>query len=134
MIFDIVFAAIYSSMTALLLWSRTRVRRFLDMTPLIADEVGLRRYKAFVRVQMYCALVPLVLVPPGVALTLMIVKRHGAVGLAVVLGVNACVFALARSHKRWEDRARSLKVRSETLQAEYRKVSEVWLNKPLPTF
>jgi uncharacterized membrane protein len=129
-----VFGAIYLGQATLVLWSLTRVRRFLESTPVIADELGLTRYKAFVRVQMYCALAPLVLMPPGLALTLLVVVRHGALGLVVVLAVNAFLFALARTHKRLEARARSLETGSESLQQEYRRISNTWLNKALPDF
>ena len=133
-ILEMVFAAIYLSQATLLLWSLTQVRRFLESTPLIADELGLARYNAFVRVQMYCALVPLLLIPPGIALALLVVVRHGAIGLVVVLAVNACLFILGRTHKNWEVRARSLEARSEFLQQEYRRISDTWVNKAVPDF
>jgi hypothetical protein len=72
--------------------------------------------------------------PPGLALTLLVVVRHGAIGLVVVLAVNAFLFALARTHKGLEARARSLETGSESLQQEYRRISDAWLNKALPDF
>jgi hypothetical protein len=63
-----------------------------------------------------------------------LILRHGLPGLAAVLAVNVWVFIVGRYHKGWETRARGLAAGSQELAAEYRRISETWVRKPLPNF
>ncbi len=134
MIPESVFAAIYGVQLAMCLLSLAQIRRFLKDTPVIANENALRRYKNFVRTQMRLALLGLCLLLLGAATGVVLILRHGLVGFVVVVVVNGCVFAMGKHLKSWEVRSRSLDVTLESLRQEYRRVSHVWVEKPLPDF
>ena len=134
MILEILFAAIYVSMTGVTIGSLLQLRRFLAETPRIADEASLARYRDLVRVQMYLALVVIVVLLTGVALGMLLIGRYGCLAFVVVLVTNLWVLALGLYHKRWEARVRSLPAAEGPLAQEYRRISEVWLKKPFPDF
>ncbi len=128
------FAAIYAVHAALCLFSFAQIRRFLRDTRVVANERALRRYKEFVRIQMYLALFAICLLVAGAATSVLLIVRHGRIGVAAALAANACVFAAGKRLKTWEVRSRTLEVTSEPLRQEYARVSESWLKKPLPDF
>jgi len=131
---EIVFMGIYMVHASITFWSKGQLQAFLTGTPAIADEDCLRRYKELVRTQMYLALGVLSLIIPGVVISVILVMRHGLIGLGLVLAANAWLFGLGQYHKRWEVRARGLEAGSDALRREYHEVSEAWVKKPLPTF
>jgi hypothetical protein len=134
MLLEAGFVAIYALHAAVTLWSLAQLRRFLAQTPRITDEASLERYKDLVRTQMYLALVVMGMLAAGLVIGLMLIRRHGIVGFAVVLGINAWIFVLGMYHRSWELRARRLEAASEALAGEHRRVSDVWVKKPRPDF
>jgi hypothetical protein len=134
MILEILFGLIYLAASALIVWSLTQLKGFLEATLCIADEVCLERFKALARTQMYLALVAIPILVTAGLLGILIVKRHGAVGLAVVILTNLIFIALAMYHKKFEKKARGLAANSNILAQEYREICETWVKKALPDF
>jgi len=134
MLLEAGFVAIYALHAAVSFWSLAQLRRFLAQTPSIADEICLQRYKDLVRTQMYLALVVVAMLGSGIVIGAILIRRYGRAGFAVVIATNVWILALAMYHRSWELRARRLEVASEGLALEYRRVSDVWVKKPLPDF
>ena len=133
MALQVLFGAIYVISFGVSLWSLTRLNAFLAQTAAISDEAALRRFKELARVQMYLALAMIVLLGAGILVGIVLVSRHGMGGFVAVILTNLAVFGLGVYHKRVEVRTRSLPA-AEALAAEYQRVSETWLKKPLPDF
>jgi hypothetical protein len=116
-------------------WFRalTQLRQFLGAVTAIGDEAMLQGYKALVRSQMYLALFGIACMLAGLLLGMFLILARGLKGLAVVLLTNVVVLLLGLYLKRVEERARSLVV-IPALADEYRRVSQAWLQKPLPDF
>ena len=110
-----------------------QLRQFLGAVLAIGDQAALRSYKALVRTQMYLALVGIVCLLGGLLLGMMLIYAWGTKGLAVVLITNVLVVFPGLYLKKVEERARGLSAVPE-LADEYRRVSEAWLQKPLPDF
>jgi hypothetical protein len=134
MMTEVVFGVVYLICVALSLVSHRQLNQFLARTPEIADEPCLERYKALARVQMYMALAVTLLLVIGLVAGIMLISQHGLGGLAAVVLANVLVFAFGLYHRRVETRVRGLSVRSETLAAEYARVSQSWVKKALPDF
>jgi hypothetical protein len=128
------FVASYVLTAAVSLWSLAQLKRFLAETHTIADDVSLSRFKALARLQMYLALVVIVLMIGGFVAGMAVIARHGLPGGIVVILTNVLVLGLGMYHKRFEVKTRSLPAGSDALAAEYRRVSEAWVKKPLPDF
>jgi hypothetical protein len=131
---ELLCGTVYLVLAAVFLASLVQLRRFLATTATIADRAALDRFRALARIQMYLALVVMVLGALGVAVSVFLVQRHGLAGLAVVLVINALVFLFGLYHKTVEARARSLEVAAEPLESEYRRIADTWVRKPLPDF
>jgi len=131
---EALFGLIYVAWGALAVWSMGQLKGFLAETPGIADSRSLERFKDVVRVQMYLALVVIVLLSAGVLVGLVLIRKHGLLGLVGVLGTNLALIGFSLYLKRFEVRARSLPTSSEELGGEYRKVADTWVKKPLPDF
>jgi hypothetical protein len=127
------FSLAYATLLLAWLFAILQLRQFLGAVPAIGDQATLRSYKALVRTQMYLALVGVVCMLAGLLVGMMLIFALGAKGLAVVLITNVVVLLLGLYLKRVEERARGLTVAPE-LADEYRRVSQVWLQKPLPNF
>lgn len=131
---EVVFGSIYVVSGALSMWSMGRLNRFLATTQSIADEACLERLKSLARMQMFLALAALALLIPGMIIGMVLVVKHGVLGLAAVIGVNVVILGIGRYHKTVEVKARSLPASSEALGEEYRRVCETWVKKALPDF
>ena len=131
---EILFGGIYAAWGVVAVWSFGQLKGFVQETPSIADEMCLERFRALVRVQMRLALVVIGLLAVGMIIGLLLIARHGLVGLVVVLGANAFVIASALYVRTVEVKARSLQAGSEALGDQYRRISETWVKKPLPDF
>ncbi len=131
---EIVFAGIYVVHAVVSFWSLGQLRAFLAKTAAIADEHCLKRYKDLVRTQMYLALGIICLLVPGIVISVILIRRHGFIGLGFALAANGWLFGLGMYHKRWEVRARGLQASTEALGREHRQISETWIKKPLPDF
>lgn len=106
---------------------------FLSRTAAIASRPDLEAFKGVVRTQMYQALLQMGLLAASLVLGLAGLVS-GRLGLLLVLAVNGVILALGLYGKRFETRARSLPVPDPSLADEYRRVGNVWLQKPLPDF
>jgi len=127
------FGALYVAAAVVSLWSRAQVVGFLRDTPRIGATSDLERFKALARMEMYLALLMIVLLISGLVAGLFLIFRHGVVGLFGVLLANAAVLGLGVFHKVVENQARNLPA-SEGLESEYRRVGRVWTRKALPDF
>ena len=134
MMLEVLCGTVYLLLVAVFLASLAQLRQFLGTTATIADQAALDRFKALARVQMYLALVVMVLGALGVGVSVVLVQRHGLAGLAVMLLTNALVFLFGLYHKTVEARARGLEVRAEHLSAEYGRIGDTWVRKPWPDF
>jgi hypothetical protein len=128
------FFFIYLTWAVVSLWAWRQVRGFIDATPSIADEECLNRYKRMVRAQMYLALWVIVWLGLGMLAGIGVIASHGLPGLLFVVLVNGVVIAVSLFYRRAELRCRSRPAATESLAAEYRRVSEAWVKKPLPNF
>ncbi len=134
MLLEIVFGAIYVVAAGLSLWSRSRIGAFLVETRSIADQRAMERFKALVRLQMYLALAMIVLLVSGMLVGLVLITRHGLLGLAVVLVANAVILGLGLFHKQAETRLKALPAATEDLADEHQRVCASWTGKPFPDF
>jgi uncharacterized membrane protein len=128
------FGAVYALAAAVMLWSLTQLNRFLAETRDIGDESSLQRFKVLARMQMYLALCGMVLLAVGMLVGIVLIARHGLLGLLAVILTNVFILGLGVYHKRVEERARSLRAGSEVLAKEYQRISETWVKKALPDF
>jgi hypothetical protein len=127
------FVVLYATAAAVSLWSRAQVVGFVNDTLEIAGTSDLERFKALARMEMYLALVMIVLLLSGLATGILLIFRHGLLGLLGVVLANAVVLGLGALHKGVEDRARKLPA-TDGLEAEYRRVGQIWTRKALPDF
>lgn len=134
MIVQGLFALIYVVALVVSLSSRASLARFLAENRAIGDSRAMERYKAMARTQMHLALAMAALLTLGMVVGLVIVVRHGVVGLLVVLLANAVVIGLGLLHKKIETRVKGLPTGSEELAREMQRVSETWEKKALPDF
>ena len=107
---------------------------FLKKTPSIADEVDLERFKKIARLGMYLTIISIPAMVVIIGTGLMIVIRHGFMGLLAVVFINIIMFVFARLGKSLELRARDLPAESEELAAAHKSVSEAWVKKVFPNF
>jgi hypothetical protein len=131
---EVLFGSIYLLSAGLSVWSAGQLSTFLKRTPGISDNDALERFKSLARIQMYLALVVIVLMIAGILAGIAVIVRHGLAGLVVVLAANMLVFGLGLYHKRFETRTRSLAVSSDSLGRDYRRVCDTWVKKALPDF
>lgn len=131
---EFLFGAVYALAAAVMLWSLTQLNRFLVETRDIDGEGSLQRFKVLARMQMYLALCGMVLLAVGMLVGIVLIARHGLLGLLAVILTNVFILGLGVFHKRVEERARGLRAGSEVLATEYRRISETWVKKALPDF
>ena len=134
MIVQVLFALIYVVALVISLSSRASLSRFLDENRAIGDSRAMDRYKAMARTQMHLALAMAALLTIGMVVGLVLVVRHGLVGLLAVLLANAVVIGLGLLHKKIETKVKSLPAGSEEMGREMQRVSESWEKKALPDF
>lgn len=131
---ELTYAAIYAGLIVVSVWYGFRLKGFLKATPCISDEQSLDRFKAVARLNKYLGLLLVVFFAGGAVIGIMLVLRHGLLGLAGVLLANAVAFALAKCLGKFEKLARSLPASSEDLAQRHRQISEAWVKKLFPDF
>jgi len=110
-----------------------QVQRFLRSNPSIISAEGFDNFKRLARVNMYVALVYIVLSVPALLIGIYITYTYGVFGLVVVLAISVPQYLLGKYMKRVEDKSRSLEC--STLYAdEHRRIGETWVKKALPDF
>jgi len=134
MLLEMLLGVVYVLCATVSLWSLGQLKGFLAATSAISDRSSLARYKALARLQMYLALAMIVLMGAGLIVGIMVIRRHGLPGLALVIAANLVVLGLGLYHKKVEGTVRGLPVGSDALAEEYRQVSETWVKKALPDF
>lgn len=115
-------------------WGKGRIETFLAGVPAITTSRELNQFKQMVKEQMYLALVQLLLL--GGALVLMIygilAERLDFLHIVILILVNTFIFLMARRFKHIEQRAASLPVEDQMLEAEYQRICLTWRRKPFP--
>jgi hypothetical protein len=111
-----------------------QIRAFIKKHKTIADEQVLEEFKSLVRRQMYMVYFLLFFLLIGFFMNIVIIVHHGFLGLIVALLVNVYSFCQSQYFRRLEKKARSLKAANELLARKYHKISDTWVNKPLPDF
>lgn len=102
----------------------------------IRDRRDLDDFRRMVRVQMYQALLQLVILGAMTVITVVgiLMDRLGFFQFLAVLALNGVVWLAGSRGKKVEHRAQKLKVEDLDLQDEYRQVCRTWNSKPLPDF
>ncbi len=110
-----------------------QVKKFLGLHNDIADESHLDAFKSLVRVNMYVALVYLVLGIPSIGMSIYFGFAYGIPGVLLVLAISVPQFLLGKHLRGLEERSRTLACRSD-LGEEYAAVGHTWMKKALPDF
>lgn len=110
-----------------------QVKKFLGLHGDIADESHLDAFKSLVRVNMYVALVYLVLGLPSIGLSIYFGFAYGIPGVLGVIAVSIPQFLFGKHLRGLEERSRTLACRSD-LGEEYAAVGHTWMKKALPNF
>ena len=110
-----------------------QVKKFLGLYGDISDDSHLDAFKSLVRVNMYIALVYLLLGIPSVLMSIYFGFSYGLSGLALVLAISVPQFLFGKHLKTLEMRSRNLPCRGN-LQDDYQSVGEAWTKKALPNF
>jgi len=132
--FEAVYGLLYLGTVVMMVVSSIGMKNFLSSTSVIADQVSLDRFKGVARLNMYLALVQILLMVPQMVIGIVLIFRYGLPALVVVLGVNGVIFFAGKKLKVFEERARSMPAESEELAEEHRWVSVSWVKKALPDF
>lgn len=131
----VIFGALYAWAVVASLFAGYSVWRFASSHATIADDRALDAFKRVARVNMYLALIQIVVLATGTLVGILVIVKFGIVkGLPAVLVANGIVLGLGKRFKKFEDRARSLPAGTEELAQEHARVSETWLHKALPDF
>jgi hypothetical protein len=117
----------------LALFGYFQVKDFLRAHSAISSPAHLSNFKSLVRINMYGALIYLVLGIPTVLMSMYFGYVYGIFGILVVLAVNIPQLLFSKHLRGLEEQARRLSCSSE-LDHEFRMVSEAWFKKALPNF
>jgi hypothetical protein len=110
-----------------------QVQHFLRNNPSISTARDLDNFKRLARVNMYVALVYIVLSIPVVLISMYLGFSAGLTGVAIVLVASAPHFALGQYMKKLEEKSRTLECASQYAE-EHRRIGQVWQKKALPDF
>jgi hypothetical protein len=110
-----------------------QVKKFLGLHGDIANESNLDAFKSLVRVNMYVALVYLILGVPSVGMSIYFGFAYGISGLLLVVAISIPQFLFGKHLRGLEERSRTLPCRSD-LGEEYAAVGHTWMKKALPNF
>jgi len=107
---------------------------FVEVTPVIRTEEDLAACKRCVRMNMFMALVQMGLFVAGIGVGIILINRHGLIGLAAVLATNGLVFGVGKLIGSQEKKVRALGCATPELQAEHARICATWGKKALPDF
>jgi len=110
-----------------------KLKSFLSEYTSIRYSADLERFKTMVRLQMYLALLQIVILSGALVVGIIGILKD-EIGLIVVLAMNGGIIWLGKAFKSGETRARTLPVDDVNLQAEYRDICRTWVRKPFPDF
>ncbi len=122
-----------TALVGAMLAARQQLARFLDACPAIASPADLAAFKRVARCQMFGAIGILALGPIGIPGSLYLPFAYGRPGFAMALGLCSIGFALGRSTRSLEIRARALEC-GDHLRSEYERICASWTGKVLPDF
>lgn len=134
MITIVVYLAIYIAATFVVIWVARQADTFVRQHPTISNYQDIEAFKRLARLNMYLAVGQLLVFLVGFVLGIVLIFRHGLLGLLVVIGLNTLLVFLAQRCKRFEEAARSLPVANEELQSEYERICHSWVKKLFPDF
>ncbi len=110
-----------------------KLKSFLAEYSSIRYVGDLSHFKSMVRVQMYSALLQIVIL--GAALVIGVFGiLNGELSLITVLALNGVIMLLGKLFKGTEEKARLLPVDDKELETDYRDVCRAWKHKPFPDF
>jgi hypothetical protein len=115
-------------------WSFRRFASFLAEHPRIADAEVLARYKQLARTDMNLALMNIGVLVVGFVIGVVLVLRHGLVGLLLILAANGVLLAFGVTAKQAERRVKALPAANQELAGEKERVNQSWTKKALPDF
>jgi hypothetical protein len=120
--------------TILFFFIEIQIRKFLIRNTSIANEKILQEYRSIVRLSMYLALVQIIAAFSTLFLGTVLVLITTLSFAVFISCANGVVFSLCRERARLEKKARSLPSADRDLELKYRRISEIWRKKVLPTF
>jgi hypothetical protein len=110
-----------------------QVRQFLQMNSTISRPVDLDSFKRLARVNMYVALVYLILAIPTIMFSMYLGFSNGLYGVSIAIAATAPHFILGKFMKKDENSSRSLECSSQFAE-EYKQIGLSWRKKILPDF
>lgn len=127
------FYILFACWLALCLAATIQLYFFLQSHQAISTYNDMSDFKGLARLQMYGALLSIVLGGSFFLLGIYLLLAS-KVGLLVILLLNGVIFFLSLYTKKLENRAKSLPVPNDSLKDEYTRVIDVWMHKPFPDF
>ncbi|MCP4346760.1 MAG: hypothetical protein GY795_14690 [Desulfobacterales bacterium] len=97
------------------------------------DSIVIERFKKMVRIQMYQALLQIILLGGTLLIGIYGIFTE-EISLFKVLLLNGIILGLSLAFRPYEERARNMEVEDESLQKEYLEICNTWINKPFPDF
>ena len=110
-----------------------QVSQFLRLHGAVTTAGDLDDFKRMVRVNMYVALVYIVLGIPSILLSMYLSFAYGIYGMVIAIGATVPHFFLGKHMKKLDERSRNLEC-SSRLDSEYKRIGQVWRKKALPDF
>ena len=110
-----------------------QVQKFLHVNSSISCPGDLDAFKTLVRVNMYVALISIIIGIPTILLSMIIGYSYGIFGLGIVLVISIPQVLFARYVKSQEYLTRSMDCSSHYAD-EYHRIGQSWSKKALPDF
>ena len=129
----IIFATINIILMVLMLYARSALRLFLAKHQAISSVEAMADFKQVARMNMYGALIYLVLGFVMLVMAVFITIKMGLLGLLIGLCFSIPSLLVSLKVKSLEDRSKNLPC-DPTLKEEFEHVKEVWFKKALPDF
>ncbi|MBE7464904.1 MAG: hypothetical protein HS116_15620 [Planctomycetes bacterium] len=125
---------VYALVIVAILYACWEVNQFLRQHEVIAHSSDLEAFKKLARRNMKAVFPLAALFFAGMGLTAQLILQHRVIGFVAILLVNGLVMGSALALSKAEKQARELSCSDPALEAEYRRVSESWLNDSWPRF
>ena len=114
--------------------SKRQLEGFLERHPAISDSSSLERFKAVARMNMYYALVFLLLLGLGSLAAVMSILNYGGITAIAVLLVAFLTGSVTRWASSAESRIKQINCTDATLEEELRNIFYCWQHRPFPNF
>ena len=129
----ITYILMQSAMFLIAIGGYFQVSKFLRHNSSIADGSNFDAFKNLVRVNMYVAILSILVAIPTVLLSIYISWTEGFFGIGLVLGTSIPQILFSKKLKMFEQRSKQLHC-SDQFADEYRLVADAWTKKLLPNF